>query len=83
MARTVKTSPVVDARKNEAVAQTIVQEYPKDISGMVGMHALGKLADMMPHEEFVAFVQAALQHATTGQVPEPQEQGEQDENQNT
>lgn len=75
MARTVKpeASPVIDGRKNEAVANAILDEYPKEVSGAVGIHALGKLADTMPHEEFVEFVQAALQHATTGQMPESEE----------
>ena len=71
MARPVKpdTSPVIDAHKNEAVARTIIGDYPKEVSGLVGMHALGKLAETVPHEEFVSFIEAALHHALTGEMP--------------
>lgn len=58
-----------DSRKNEAVAHAMVEKEPATISGQVGLHALGKLADMMPHEEFLEFVNNAVQSATTGQPP--------------
>jgi hypothetical protein len=64
-----------DARKNEAIAQAMVQQEPSTVSGQVGLHALGKLADMLPHEEFLKFVNDAVQAATTGQQPQEEPEG--------
>lgn len=58
-----------DSRKNLAIVHTLIEELPKDQAAVVGMNALGQLADVMPHEEFVQWIDGALHHATTGQVP--------------
>lgn len=71
MANKEKTNAVTikDVRMNEAVAHSIVDDHPKQISGMVGITALGKLAELMCHDDYVKFVGDALQHAQTGQLP--------------
>lgn len=83
MANKIKSrSPIEDARKNEVVANAVVDDYPKEISAAVGIHALGRLSEMMPHEEFVEFIEAALHHSMTGEMPpQPDRENEQSENQ--
>lgn len=58
-----------EARKNLAIVHTMIDQLPKDQSAVVGINALGQLADLMPHEEFVQWIDGALHHATTGQIP--------------
>jgi len=72
-----KAPTIQDVRMNEAVTNAVVDDHPKQVSGMVGITALGKLAEMMPHDEFVAFVEGALHHAQTEQMPEQEGQQEQ------
>jgi hypothetical protein len=71
-----------DARQNEAIAHAVVEQEWPSVSAIVGLHALGKLADMLPHAEFVEFVNQsviAAHQMHAGQIPqqpqtEPQEQ---------
>lgn len=58
-----------DAKKNEALAHAMADNEPPVIMAQVGLHALGKLTELMPHEEFAEFLNASLQSATTGQPP--------------
>jgi hypothetical protein len=63
------TATPQDYKKNEAIAHAMVDNEPISVSGQVGLHALGKLAELMPHEEFSEFLNDAVQAATTGQQP--------------
>ncbi len=63
-----------DVRQNEVVATAIVEHQPKDVSGHVGIIALGKLTELLRHDEFVKFVSDALHHATTGEIPPDEDQ---------
>lgn len=63
-----------DSRHNLAIVQGIIDDFPKETSGAVGIHALAQLADLMPSDQFLNFVHDALHHATTGQMPQPEEQ---------
>lgn len=58
-----------DAKKNEAMAHAMADNETPVIMAQVGMHALGKLTELMPHEEFAEFINGALQSATTGEPP--------------
>ena len=66
-----------DFKKNEAVAESVIDNEDKGVAAMVGIHALAKLAELMPHKDFLKFVNDAIQHASTGQLPqeEPEANG--------
>lgn len=68
-----------DARKNAALARAVVQNETPAIAGQVGLHALALLADMLPTEQFAQFVNDAVHHATTGEIPQDQPQQQQDQ----
>jgi hypothetical protein len=59
-----------DYKKNEAVAEAVIDNESKDVAAMVGIHALAKLTELMPHPQFLQFVNDAIRHATTGQPPQ-------------
>jgi hypothetical protein len=63
-----------ESRLNLAIVHTLIEELPKDQSAAVGMNALGELADLLPHEQFVRFIDGAIHHATTGEIPAEEQQ---------
>lgn len=68
------TATPQDAKKNEAMAHAMVDNETSIVSAQVGLHALGQLAEMMPHQEFADFLNSAVQSATTGQPPQEEQE---------
>jgi hypothetical protein len=73
-----------DAKQNEALASKLIDSEDKQVSAIVGLHALGQLAEMMPTKEFLQFVNESVEAANnivqgTASQPEAQEQGEPEE----
>jgi hypothetical protein len=63
-----------DAKQNEAICDKLIESEPRTVSAQVGIHALAKLAEMLPTKEFLEFVNTAVQSATTGQPPQEEQQ---------
>lgn len=72
-----------EAKLNEAIVHALIDNLPKDVAAVVGINALGELSELMPHEDFVRFVDEAVHHALTGRVPaEEPAAGDQDQGNN-
>lgn len=66
--------PLKDAKQNEAIAHKLVDSESSTVSGQVGLHALAKLAEMLPTKEFLDFVNTAVESAHTGQPPQEEQE---------